>query len=42
MSFSEGFAVIDEAIEALKNQAPREPLILDQGLVRSTWEHSKY
>lgn len=42
LAFNEGTAAVDEAITFLQNATPKPALTLDQGLVRSSWEHSKY
>ena len=40
--FNEGTKAVDEAIQFLKTASPQPPLVLNQGLTRSSWEHSKW
>jgi hypothetical protein len=42
LSFNEGTVAVDEAIEFLKSASPLPALVLNQGLTRSAWEHSKW
>ena len=42
LAFNEGTAAVDEAITFLQNASPKPALTLDQGLTRSSWEHSEY
>mgnify|MGYP000485210263 CR=1 FL=1 len=42
LSFNEGTAAVDEAIEYLKSASPLPPFELNQGLTRNAWEHSKW
>ena len=42
LKFNEGTKAVDEAIQFLKTASPLPPLVLNQGLTRNAWEHSKW